>query len=1804
MSQEQVAKLNLDIQSNVEQRIGDFERFYNAVQSDIRGFEQFSTKVDSFGDAMALAFEEPQRKLQDFVSVVGIGFQQMQSGLDNLPGGVETVTFGLTELAKRIGPLQGFVPVFQNVGKAAKSVSSVVNALRSVLGGVGRDWINITNMATQIGYALRDQGKAWKIQHDEEVRYLRETVALRQSHLNQVNKEIDAYEREKTELAKAGATKSEIAKIDKLIAENLKEVDLLTRAVAEAQDKYNIQMRVAGPLMNTARGHLSTLATDIRHMSAGMQKNGEIAVQRFKDAQLQIEAYRTAIARLGKLGIEVPEEMNATFRKNLELMGIFQREIRKQSGQSSNVIQEITNKIRGMFQGAAKGAQAAGRQIGEQTKGLNRWQSSLENAAQSNRMLAQYVAPQGIINRGLQHVGSNITMGTKAAQGLSLSLGSVIGVAGALGGVLGQIDPAFSTLIVGASQLADQFSRSFTAMIAVSGTAAERIKAAMSIISNSLLGFGLAATGIIVKSGLLGAEVRTLEMTMLQIARNLAGEAGVDVDKFAQHVENLRDAVVNTGITTREATTAISQFLRARLPIGQVENLANAAKNLGVTVANMSSSEVFGRFIEFISTGNSALLDAIGITKTANMMYEEYAKENDLVAKSMSPMQKQLALINGLMKETVTVAGVYDKAMETAGKQLSSMKRLFEEAILAFGERAEPILAKLITGMNKLLKWFNALPDEVLDNIFVVVKWTAALGTLLGAVVALGPAIRALAPAIGAVGRAIATSMPWMLAISAAIGAIVLVVRGFKSLWDQNWNDIQGSVKLLVDTLRTEFAPVIDLIKASLSFLSTDLKILMATVTDVLQGSATRLSEIFMAVKDALGPVFITIKSIIYGAVMFIHNMMMALNEYLKGDTERSQQYVEKAFRNIVTIAKIVFQDLIRAALDWGKGLAVNFARGLWDAAKVVVVQVLTAIGNLIGGFFKPGSPPKEGPLRGIVEWGKGIMDTFLRAFKLADFGVLRDVVAPIQQALRSAVAAEDITEKESKQIFSNVRTQVAELLADFRKTGKINEEILGDISKKLGEGGKEYIEYIRRTLEYQQALRSLEDVRADVAEAEAAGFVSKELKDRLSKAEAEVDAKKEAVEWQKEFLAAMQEGVDLQNEMVEALKKVGKAIEKIADTEFKLDFEPPKEGEKLDLGIDIEPIDWESVLAGFSSRFSEAEREAATWIDNLREFIDLPFNEKLTVMRDRLREIAVISWQRLWSWLFRTAQQIDEVRGTNFTQWVVNLYRFATRVGEILRKVFNFIISIPEKIRNFFSGIGKFLAATGILGFFLGLEAAFALLVLKLPALIALFGKLKAIGIVSKIVGGLASGFETLQIVGLFVLDALGKVASFIASTLGPVLAQVVPWVALIAATLYGIWANKDQLIGFWRDFTTEVSKALDALRETFKTEGGQQFIQIMKTIGQVLWNIVKFALNVVIAALGALWDAVKSILPQIAGLFNGVFSIIYGLIKAVILPVFNLLVAVIQALAGDNEAAMESLRRAWENLKEGVMLILGGLIKGVANAFAGVFKLLVVFVLSFFKRIGAWVVQTLSKFGILREDAVGIWNSIWEDIIDGIEAFFEKVVEWAQSIYDKLVGKSIFTDLRDKAVEIWQEMWDSIIDGVHNFITVTLPQKWTELTSWFGEKVAEFTTIGNQIIENIVAGVSEKIQWAKEKLMEFWGKLRDIFPGSEPKDRSSPLYNLGASGKAMMENFIKGAQAVKVEHLMDTNLSRIASGLQAAAVAQNTNRNYNFYDGAMRLSFPGVSTQEDARGIGQILQDQIDRASAIGHFGGSRRG
>jgi phage-related protein len=257
---------------------------------------------------------------------------------------------------------------------------------------------------------------------------------------------------------------------------------------------------------------------------------------------------------------------------------------------------------------------------------------------------------------------------------------------------------------------------------------------------------------------------------------------------------------------------------------------------------------------------------------------------------------------------------------------------------------------------------------------------------------------------------------------------------------------VRTALQDLWNTIITNWQPLLADLRYWFGIIGAQIRQIGDILSTVLGVSVSGLVGIVSRARDFIAGAFTFIRDVISGVMITVNALLSGFIGLLSGDMPRASAAFQNALVNALTVIAYIFKNTIAKAAVWGWNLIVQFANGITKAATGVLASVMRSIGNFIGRFIRPGSAPKEGPLSGIIRWGKGIMDTYLRSFALADFGVLRDVMAPIEQALQTAVSLGDIKEKNIIPLTQKIRQEVAGLMSDFRKTGVVNEKTLAVI--------------------------------------------------------------------------------------------------------------------------------------------------------------------------------------------------------------------------------------------------------------------------------------------------------------------------------------------------------------------------------------------------------------------------------------------------------------------------------------------------------------------------------------------------------------------------------------------------------------------------------------------------------------------------------------------------------------------------------------------------------------------------------------
>lgn len=200
---------------------------------------------------------------------------------------------------------------------------------------------------------------------------------------------------------------------------------------------------------------------------------------------------------------------------------------------------------------------------------------------------------------------------------------------------------------------------------------------------------------------LLAARYETLGVAMDQIGKT-AGYTEVDLARYESALEK-------TGITALQSRESIVKLIAANVDLDKATRLARAAQDLAV-VGNMNSSEAFAKMVQGIQTGQVRLLHNMGIMVTFQDAYKKMAAELGKNVTALTDFEKVQARTNAALAYAERLAGAYEAAMGTAGKQLRTMERYVENLRVSLGQTFGPALVVIVSALNDM---FQRMADSI-----------------------------------------------------------------------------------------------------------------------------------------------------------------------------------------------------------------------------------------------------------------------------------------------------------------------------------------------------------------------------------------------------------------------------------------------------------------------------------------------------------------------------------------------------------------------------------------------------------------------------------------------------------------------------------------------------------------------------------------------------------------------------------------------------------------------------------------------------------------------------------------------------------------------------------------------------------------------------------------------------------------------------------------------------------------------------------------------------------------------------------
>lgn len=200
-------------------------------------------------------------------------------------------------------------------------------------------------------------------------------------------------------------------------------------------------------------------------------------------------------------------------------------------------------------------------------------------------------------------------------------------------------------------------------------------------------------------SALLAARYETLGVSMTRAGAN-AGYTKGEMDK-------LEVSLRSQGIAGVEARQTLTKLAASHMDLSKASAMARAAQDLAV-VANINSSEAFERLVQGIQTGQTETLRTLGLNVNFEKSYKDLAKTLKVNVDQLTEAEKTQARMNVTLEAAKGYAGLYEGAMDTAGKQLNSLKRYTDDLAVSFGSAFNESTASIVKDITKSVKELDA----------------------------------------------------------------------------------------------------------------------------------------------------------------------------------------------------------------------------------------------------------------------------------------------------------------------------------------------------------------------------------------------------------------------------------------------------------------------------------------------------------------------------------------------------------------------------------------------------------------------------------------------------------------------------------------------------------------------------------------------------------------------------------------------------------------------------------------------------------------------------------------------------------------------------------------------------------------------------------------------------------------------------------------------------------------------------------------------------------------------------------------
>lgn len=338
--------------------------------------------------------------------------------------------------------------------------------------------------------------------------------------------------------------------------------------------------------------------------------------------------------------------------------------------------------------------------------------------------------------------------------------------------------------------------------------------------------------------------------------------------------------------------------------------------------------------------------------------------------------------------------------------------------------------------------------------------------------------------------------------------------------------------------------------------------------------------------------------------------------------------------------------------------------------------------------------------------------------------------------------------------------------------------------------------------------------------------------------------------------------------------------------------------------------------------------------------------------------------------------------------------------------------------------------------------------------------------------------------------------------------------------------------------------------------------------------------AIGTISPALGGMFAIAAQVLPQLQGLVQQVFGDIaaffrahgaemlgeaqatWSSIQATIQSLVGPIVAIVQALLAQimafwkahGDDIMAFVRTTWKEINDIIQVAM----KLIQATIVPALKFIASFINDHGSEIQTILGATWDAIKAIITGALALIKGIITAALQLIQGDFQGAWDTIQSAQET-AGQALVSIVQSVMTiigTVFSSAWDKIksdVSGAATVITGAVTDMGNGIVSILTGLPGRVSGVGEAVMNAIWNGMKavwdQIVNWLNEQLAWFESQL----PGSEPKDRSSPLYGLGRRGAAIVTNLVDGMKSAAP---MVASAGALVAGNAAAGVSSTYNR------------------------------------------------